>query len=344
MFENPTVSPVLDAGNGTDRLHDFLDEITNQILEEEYRLSYEEAFRIGSIHKNDMLLLFHYATQIRKRFRGNAVTLCSIVNAKSGACSEDCTFCAQSAHFKTDAPVYSLMKPETVLEAARQAKRDGAESFGIVISGWGIKNRKKLDDICEIVAAIRREVDIEVHGSFGILSREFADHLRKCGVTQINHNLETSERLYPTICTTHTYQERLEILRYVRESGMKLCAGGIFGMGETLEDRIRMAFTLRDLNVETIPMNFLHPIPGTPLSDIRPLSPFQILMTISLYRFILPRQEIKICGGREKNLRDVQSMIFFAGADSMMVGNYLTTAGREPDLDLQMLKDLEFDS
>ncbi len=319
----------------------YLENLTTQIIQHNYQINKQKALEIATIPKDDALLLFHYAAKIRKHFRGEKISLCSIVNAKSGACSEDCSFCSQSAHFKTESPVYPLMEPEAVVEAARVAHRDGAESFGIVISGLGIKNRKELESIGELVKHILAEVDIEVHGSLGCVTKEQAEYLRDCGMTQIHHNLETSERHFSNICTTHTFQDRLETLRNIKDSGLKLCAGGIFGMGETVEDRIDMAFTLRDANPETIPMNFLYPIPGTPLDNLKPMPPIEILMTIALYRFILPQQEIKICGGREKNLRDMQSMIFFAGADSMMIGNYLTTAGREPELDWQMMRDLE---
>ncbi|RJP30195.1 MAG: biotin synthase BioB [Candidatus Omnitrophota bacterium] len=318
-----------------------MDDLSSMIIHNQYRINRDEAIRIGTIVRDDALLLFHHAAGLRKHFRGDTINLCSIVNAKSGACSENCSFCAQSAHFKTTSPVYPLMTPDAVVEAARVAHRDGAESFGIVISGLGIKNQKELEAIGEIAKRIREEVDIEVHASLGCITREHAEYLRECGVTQLHHNLETSERYFANICTTHTFADRLQTLRNIKDSGLKLCAGGIFGMGETLEDRIDMAMMLREFEPETIPMNFLSPIPGTPLEQVRPMPPLEILMTIALYRFILPHQEIKICGGREKNLRDLQSMIFFAGADSMMIGNYLTTAGREPELDRQMMRDLD---
>ncbi|MEW6236361.1 MAG: biotin synthase BioB [Candidatus Omnitrophota bacterium] len=323
-------------------LYEFLHEITARILDGGF-ITKEEALQIGSLDRNDALLLFHHAQKIRRLFRGEKVSLCSIVNAKSGACPEDCAFCAQSALFSTGAPVYGIMTPDEVVERAREAKADGAESFAPVISGRGVRHRKELETLGEMIRRILGETGMEAHGSFGILSREQLQYLRECGVTEINHNLETSERFFPSICTTHTYQERLETLRAMREAGIKLCSGGIFGLGETLEDRVDLALTLRELNVDTVPMNFLHPIPGTPLANAAPLPPLTCLITIALYRFMLPKQEIKICGGRDKNLRDLQSMIFFAGADSMMIGNYLTTAGRDPKQDWQMLRDLELD-
>ncbi len=328
------------SNNKPFNLNEFLNTVTNRILEDEIGVTRYEAAVIASIPQSDAMQMFHYAGKIRKHFRSDTISMCSIVNAKSGNCSEDCTFCAQSAHFKTQAPTYDFMAPEEVVKVAKQAKADGAESFGIVISGYGVKKEKEMLAVGEMVKAIKREVDIEVHGSFGILDQEVVDYFRECGVTQINHNLETSSRKYPEICTTHTFADRVQTLKNIRNSGIKLCSGGIFGMGETVDDRIDMAFTLRELEVETVPLNFLHRIDGTPLQNIVPLEPMECLMIIALYRFILPKVELKICGGRETNLRDLQSMIFFAGADSMMVGNYLTTAGREPEADWQMMKDL----
>lgn len=326
--------------DSADDLNSFLSTITNRILEDGVGVTREEAARIAAIPIEDAMQLFHYAGKIRKQFRSDVISMCSIVNAKSGNCSEDCVFCSQSAHFKTQAPTYELMSPEEVVAVAKQAKADGAESFGIVISGYGIKKEKEKLAVGEMVKAIKREVDIEVHGSFGILDQDVVDYMVECGVSQINHNLETSQRMYPEMCTTHSFQDRIDTLKHVRNSGIKLCSGGIFGMGETKEDRVDMAFSLRELDVETVPMNFLHRIDGTPMKSTNPLEPMECLMIISLYRFILPKVELKVCGGRETNLRDLQSMIFFAGADSMMVGNYLTTAGREPEADRQMMKDL----
>lgn len=318
----------------------FLETIASQIIDDGYSLSKEEAERIGRIDARDALLLFHYAKRIREHFRGDTVSLCSIVNAKSGACPEDCAFCSQSARAKTGAPVYPLVEPEEAVKTARQAAADGAKALGVVVSGKGIRNEKELADIGEIVKTIRRDVNIGVHASVGIVNRRQVEYLRDCGVTMLHHNLETSERFFPAICSTHSYRERVETLRIARECGLKLCSGGIFGLGETLADRIEMAFALRDLDVDAVPMNFLCAIAGTPLEKQTPLSPIGILMIVALYRFILPRKELKICGGRETNLRDLQGMIFFAGTDGMMIGNYLTTAGREPMLDWQLMRDV----
>jgi len=337
LVENKKVYNYLTTMN---KLLLFLEEIGTRIIEDGYSISREEAERIGQIDSGDALLLFHYAKRIRERLRGDTVGLCSIVNAKSGACSEDCAFCSQSARFKTSAPVFPLLAPEEALKTAHQAVADGAKAFGVVISGKGIKNEKELRHIGEIVKAIKQNTPLDVHASVGIASWEQLEYLRDCGVTMLHHNLETSERFFPSICSTHSYRERIETLRTARECGLKLCSGGIFGLGETLADRIDMAFALRELDVDAVPLNFLCAIAGTPMEKQTPLSPIEILMIIALYRFILPRKEIKICGGRETNLRDLQGMIFFAGADGMMIGNYLTTAGREPMLDWQLMRDL----
>ncbi|MBD3267872.1 biotin synthase BioB [bacterium] len=321
-------------------LEQFLKGATQEIIENKYPINKEEAKRIAFTKNEDLLLLFHYATKIRRCYRGDRVTSCSIVNAKSGRCSENCAFCSQSAHFQTHIPEYPLMGKEEIRQAAHQAKVDGAREFGVVISGKGIRNQGELEQIGEIIRDIQNDIGIEVHPSVGVLSKEQAAYLARCGAKMIHHNLETAERFFPYICSTHSFAERLDTLKNLKNAGVKICSGGIFGMGESWEDRIDMALHLREVDVDTIPMNFLHPVSGTPLGERQPMPPMEILKTIALYRFLLPDKEIKICGGRVSNLRDLQGMIFFAGASSLMVGNYLTTAGREPAQDWQMLKDL----
>ncbi len=317
----------------------FLEDISNNIINHGYRIDRSEAQRIGAIDPKESLLLFYHANRIREHYNQNHVSLCSIVNAKSGACSEDCAFCSQSSRYKTGAPVYSMMEIDEMLKVAQQAKQDGAESFGLVTSGPGVKNEAELKRIGEAAIIIREKTGLDVHTSIGLLNIEQLRYLRQCGVTTIHHNLETSERFFPSICTTHTFQERIKTIKTSHQAGMKICSGGIFGLGETINDRIDLALTLRELDVDGIPMNFLYSVPGTPLEKQPPMPPMEILMTISLFRFILPDKTIRICGGRESNLHDLQCMIFFAGASGMMVGNYLTTAGREPELDWRLMRD-----
>ena len=318
----------------------FLENLTLRIIEENYRINKFEALRIAQIPQGMKCCFFYYTTQLRRNYKGNRVSVCSIVNAKSGACPEDCAFCAQSARYTTPAPVYPLLNKDEILKTARQAKEDGVKSFGIVISGRSIRNQAELQAIGEMIKSIKQEYGLDVHAAVGIMTREQIAYLKNCGMTMVNHNLETSARFFPSICTTHKYEDRIATIRLLKEYGIKTCTGGIFGLGETLEDRVDMALLLRDLKIDSIPMNFLHPIPGTPLMERPPMPPMECLRTIALFRFVLPDKEIKICGGRVKNLRDLQSMIFAAGASSLMIGNYLTTAGREPELDWQMLKDL----
>jgi len=317
----------------------FLEVISNNIINHGYRIDRSEAKRIGAIDQKEALLLFYHANRIREHYKQNSVSLCSIVNAKSGACSEDCAFCSQSSRYKTEAPIYSMMDIDEMLKVAQQAKQDGAKSFSLVTSGADVKNETELKRIGEAAITIREKTGLDVHTSIGLLTIEQLRYLRQCGVTTIHHNLETSERFFPSICTTHTFQERMKTIKTSQQAGMKICSGGIFGLGETIDDRIDLALTLRELDVNGIPMNFLYPVPGTPMEHQLPMPPMEILMTISLFRFILPNKAIRICGGRESNLHDLQCMIFFAGASGMMIGNYLTTAGREPELDWRLMRD-----
>ncbi len=219
------------AGESSE-LSAFLSKLTDRIIQTNTGATKEEALRIADVPDDDILLLFHYAGKLKQRFRGDKVSLCSIVNAKSGVCPEDCSFCAQSAHYNTGAAVYPMLETSQIVEAAKNAKKDGAHSFGIVTSGQGIQDKDELREIGELVKAIRLEVDIDVHGSLGLLTKEQLVYLKDCGITEINHNLETSERFFPQICTTHSFQDRVETLRNIQASGMKVCAGGIFGMGK----------------------------------------------------------------------------------------------------------------
>src|SRR5262249_5649695 len=250
-----------------------------------------------------------------------------------------CKFCAQSAHFETGITPHSMMEPDQVAEAVRFAREHGASAFGIVNSGRG-PTRKEWPKILEVVRAAN-EVDGICHGGdIGTLRDEQARDLKEAGVRRVNHNIETSREFYPQIVTTHTWQERVETVQRVKSAGLEACCGCIFGMGESLEDRVSVAFSLKELNPNVVPLNFLHPIPGTPLEKLKPLQPMEILKIIATMRLILPRQDLKVAGGREKNLRDLQSWIFYVGATSALIGNYLATPGRPNHEDLQMIEDL----
>lgn len=286
--------------------------------------------------------LMSMALQVKLANRGRQFSLCSIVNAKSGQCSEDCRFCVQSAHFSTQAPVYPLLGKDEVLAAAWTAKNNGAGHFSLVTSGRGVRGRD-LDAVAELIDAIRHEVDISVCASLGILRRQDFALLKEAGLTRYHHNLEASESFFPRIATTHTFRERVDTILAAKAEGIEVCAGGIFGLGESEDDRVSLALTLRGLEVDSVPINLLIPLPGTPLADTPPLPIRDILRSIALYRLLLPTIPIRLAAGRETALNDFLSSAFMAGADGMMIGGYLTEKGRLPEMDrrfVDMIREL----
>ena len=292
----------------------------------------------------DIFDLLAWANRIREHFKGNKVHLCSIVNVKAGGCSENCRFCAQSALYQTESPRYGLVEDAPILEAAEEARANGVTGLGLVAAWRGLEEGPVLDELCRRFEELKNSGKARPDASLGIISNpRVAQRLKDAGVECYNHNLESSRGFYPQVCTTHTYEERLQTLRYLKEAGISLCSGGIIGMGESRADRCDLAFALREVGANVVPINILNPIAGTPFADRAPLPPLEILKTIACFRFILPRQEIMIAGGRTVNLRDLQSMIFMAGASALMVGNYLTTLNQPVEKDLQMLKDLGLD-
>jgi len=305
------------------------------------KVSFEEARQIYTDVKMPLGDLLQAANRIREHFKERRVELCSIVNAKSGNCSEDCKFCSQSLHHSSNIEKYPLIDEKQILKAAKSAKGNGATCFGIVTSGKGVASKREIAVICRAIGSIKEEIpDMKCSVSLGTLDKRSLLKLKKTGIAKIHHNLETSEDYFPKMCTTHTYKDRLRVLKDAKELGFKLCSGGIFGLGERREDRLKLAFTLRDLDVDSVPLNFLHPVKGTPLENKEPLSADEILRIVAIYRIILPDKDIKVCGGRVVNLGDHQRMIFEAGANGMMIGNYLTQPGRAPSEDLKMLQKL----
>ncbi|MBN1126335.1 MAG: biotin synthase BioB [Sedimentisphaerales bacterium] len=284
--------------------------------------------------------LLYHANRIRECFFGNKIRVCSIVPGRLGGCDQDCAFCAQSVRYDThiDKKAQTLTDQQ-ILSAAAEARKNNVPNLGIVYSGRAI-TEKELTRLESLIRHIHTEYGIGVCASLGIINTDQALRLVAAGVTRYNHNLETSERHFGKIVSTHTYADRIRTVEVARKAGLGVCCGGIFGIGENESDRIDMALELRRLGVDTVPMNFLHPIPGTPLGDSQKRSPREILRIIALYRFILPKIHLKVAGGRVLNLRDLQSWIFYAGCTSILTGNYLTTAGREAKDDLQMLEDL----
>ncbi|MBU0674407.1 MAG: biotin synthase BioB [Proteobacteria bacterium] len=281
--------------------------------------------------------LMSMALAEKLRYRARKVSLCTIINAKSGKCSEDCRFCVQSGHYNTEAPVYPLKSNGEILAAAREALRIGSGRFSLVTSGRGM-GKREIGQVAEVIAAIRSQVGIEVCGSFGIQDVDDFRRLKEAGLSRYHHNLETSREYFPQVVSTHTFDERVETIRAAHEAGLQVCAGGIFGLGESEEDRISMALTLRELQVDSIPINVLIPLPGTPLADCEPPVIPDILRSIALYRLINPEIPIRLAAGRENVLADFLGQAFMAGVDGMMIGGYLTQKGRLPEQDLQFVE------
>ncbi|MGA9778079.1 MAG: biotin synthase BioB [Verrucomicrobiia bacterium] len=305
----------------------------------------DEALRLFHLENTaDVFDLLSWANRIRGHFKGNKIHLCSIVNAKAGACSENCSFCAQSSFYQTGSPRYGFVDPEPVREAAEEANKNGVTAVGLVAAWKGLNEGPMLDEVCDRIRELKAGGKTRPDVSLGIIkSQHVADRLKEAGVECYGHNLESSRRFFPRTCTTHSYDDRLETIGYLKRAGIKICSGGIIGMGETREDRCDLAFALKEIGANVVPINILNPIKGTPFENNPPLPVMEILKTIACFRFILPRQEIMIAGGRTVNLRDAQSMIFMAGASALMVGNYLTTLNQPVEKDLQMLKDLGLD-
>jgi biotin synthase len=303
------------------------------------RIDHAEALALSECTGMDLAHLFAAADRVREHYRGSTVDICSIINAKSGSCSEDCRFCAQSSHYSTDSPVYPLIDVDRIEEAARGAKKNGARRFCIVTSGRGIDDDSDLNKIARGIERVRT-VGLSPCATLGTLTHDQLRYLKDAGLHRYHHNIETSREFFQKICTTHTFHERTDLLRHARAIGLSACSGGILGMGETVRDRISMAFSLRELNVESVPLNFLMPIAGTPMDKVTPIPPLEALQAIALFRMILPDREIRVCGGRGTALGDLHSRIFEAGADGFMIGNYLTRTGLDPESDIRMLNEL----
>ncbi len=280
------------------------------------------------------------ADKIRKQFAGNRVELCNILNAKSGLCSEDCKFCAQSARHKTGAQAYPLKSKAQMLEAARSAKEIGAERFDIVTSGDKL-SEEDFGVIVDAIGEITKEVKIKTCASLGSMGdREFS-LLKKAGLSRYHHNIESSPRFFAKIVSTHTFEDRLKTIKAAKRAGLEVCSGGIIGMGETMEDRIEMALILKELNVDSVPLNILVPIPGTPLGNNTVLSCQEVIRTIAIFRIILKDKIIKIAAGRESIFKDFQALGFMAGANGMLIGGYLTIKGRSVEEDQELVSQVE---
>ncbi len=303
-------------------------------------ISYKEAHYLMNVYGNEIYDLLYWANYIRYHSFKNVVSICSIISAKQGRCSEDCRFCSQSSRYQTKISNFSLIEEREIAGAVEKGKEYKSNCVGVVTSGYSLEGNDNFDRICDDAYELSKKDGPAVHASIGTITNAMAKKLVSSGVEMINHNLETSEKYYPNICTTHTYKDRVETIEIAKKAGLKICSGGIFGVGESVEDRLDLAFKLKELDVDAIPLNFLNPAKGTPSSLEKPLEPMEILKIIAVFRYVLPEKELKVAGGREENLRDVQSWMFYAGANSTMIGDYLTTTGKLPEDDLQMIKDL----
>ena len=317
-----------------------IDEITHRVLDGG-EASAAEAQWLIRLDGDYLPWLMAGADRIRKANRGDQIEVCAISNVRSGNCSENCSFCSQSGHHKqTTAPVYNYIESEDLVEQAKRAREWGASDFGVVSKGWGLRSDKERAQLSEYFSDMGEHSDIGRCASLGVLTQESARELKAMGLENYHHNLESAQSFFDNVCTSHTFQENIDTIRHAHEAGLRVCTGGILGMGESLDQRIELAVQLRDIGVKSVPLNFLSPQQGTPMADREPMSAFEILQSIAVFRYLLPRAEIRIAGGRQF-LGDMQSMIFMAGASGVMIGDYLTTTGRSVNDDLKMFDDLK---
>ncbi len=296
----------------------------------------EALWAVINLSENELAEL---ATSLRQRAFGDKIALCIIMNARCGRCPEDCTYCSQSAHNNSEVEVFGLKNGDEIAAAASKAAESGADNFGVVTSGVTVAG-EALEDVCRSIERVTSgSASIPVCASFGRMKIGQLLKLKAAGMRRYHHNLETSERFYSKICTTHEWIERVETVKNALEAGLDVCSGGLFGLGESWEDRADLALTLRELGVDSVPLNFLHSHPGTPLAAQEPLTAGEALRIIALYRLILPRVTIRICGGRPKILGVRMREMFRFGANAFMTGDYLTTAGITPESDRKMIEE-----
>ncbi|MGA6828247.1 biotin synthase BioB [Nitrospira sp. NS4] len=303
-------------------------------------LTRAESLSVLTAPDDELLALLHAAFQVRSKYFGRTVRLQMLQNAKSGACQEDCHYCSQSAISTAPIERYNLLPQKQMMEGARQAAASKAQRYCIVISGRSPLDRE-IDEIAGAVRSIKQEIPIQICCSLGLMNEEQAKRLKAAGVDRVNHNLNTSEAYHESICTTHTFQDRLSTIKNARAAGLEICSGGIVGMGESDEDLIDLATVLRDVKPDSIPLNMLNPVEGTPLENIDALTPQRCLKVLCLFRFLHPRTELRIAGGREHNLRSLQPLSLYP-ADSVFVNNYLTTPGSPAPEVWGMIEDLGF--
>ncbi len=317
---------------------EFIQQCMSSVLSGK-RIGMRDAMRLIMASDDNLEYLLDAADTIRKEFNGDRVDLESLVNAKSGNCSENCAFCAQSAWYRARISKYPLLSVEELVAKADEAKCSGAKSFCIVCA-WREPSEDEFEHICSAVDAIRDRVGIDVNCSLGFLNARRAERLKALGVKRYNHNLESSSTFFSRICTTHTWLDRFKTARLAKEHGLELCCGGIIGMGESIEQRLELAFEASKLEPEEFPLNILVAREGTPLQGIAPVQADDILRTIAVFRFIMPRGILKVAGGREMHLADKQSRALLSGANGIITNGYLTVGGNTAEQDIEMIRRL----
>jgi biotin synthase len=314
---------------------DFINSCKGKVLSG-LEISKKESEKLINVSDDSLHFLSDAANEITREFCGNLVDVEALINAKKGKCQEDCSFCSQSAFYKTDINTYKLLPQETIVHNAMLAKKDGVKSFCLVCA-WRGPTEKDFEQISSIIKKINKDVGIEVNCSLGFINQEMAIKLKNLGVKRYNHNLEASRSFFPKICTTHTYNDRMETNLIVKKAGLELCCGGIIGMGETRLQRLELGLDLARLNPEECPINILVPQKGTPLEIQSRISILEILRTIAVFRFLMPRTILKIAGGREVYLANDQERVLLGGANGIITGGYLTIGGNSPTEDFQMI-------
>ena len=320
---------------------EFIDSCVKRVINGN-SISFEEAEKL--ISTNNLTKLAHCANIITKKFNQEKVDVESLINAKSGNCPEDCSFCAQSTFYDTGITKYPLLSDEIILEKAREAQKSGSASFCLVCA-YREPSQNDFEKICKIIENLKNEVNLDINVSLGFMTPERAKRLKLLGVKRYNHNLEASESFFSKICNTHDYSDRVKTARIVKEAGLELCCGGIIGMGESRKQRIELAYSLSALDPDEVPINILIPREGTPKQlDNCSIDPMDIIRTIAVWRFIMPKTILKIAGGREVHFNDGGKLALQAGANGIITGGYLTTNGNEPNNDIQMIHEIGLDT
>jgi biotin synthase len=304
-----------------------------------HELQFDEAVELAE--HSDPSSLYQAADQLRRRLHNNHFDLCSIVNAKSGKCSENCKFCAQSAHYDVEVASYDVVDLDSALSLAKENEQQGVQRFSLVTAGRSV-SKQHLEEFKKIYQALKQQTSLSFCASMGFLTPEKATKLREMGVSRYHCNLETCRSFFPKVCTSHTWDEKVATIRIAQDAGLEVCSGGIIGMGETFYQRLELAFELRELGILSIPLNILTPIKDTPFEQVKPLSVAEVLTCVAMFRFIIPAAVVRIAGGRNL-LGEQQQKCFTAGANGSIVGNYLTTLGSRLDEDIEMFKALGFD-